>query len=360
MADAQRAGKNSTQLSAGRDVIIIDNSQSESDIRSIVRSEMELTLSNFKADAIEKYIDKGNSMIDKLISVIGTSQEKLNVFSDPDFNFAVRDASRAVASNDSDFTEELLVDILANRVNHGSSNKVKLVTKLAIEAADKLTETTLNNLANFWVMLYLVPNKSSFEAEFTSFSLIYGESFATLSPTKPSDWIEEAELLRLVEVERGFNSDSTKSFAEMLGERMLRYLRAGIPANRWKELNKLLEENEHGVKIDSITHPLKDGFVLLDYDSKDDFFAATQAAVEGKELINEMASLNKFDDIDKDAQLKLDKLINENDNLKKASVWWDQLPACRMTTIGKSIGYLHARKYITFAGADNLEDYLNK
>ncbi|MEO6761423.1 MAG: LPO_1073/Vpar_1526 family protein [Candidatus Saccharimonadales bacterium] len=362
MVNKQKAGKDSNQINAERDVVIISQSASVSDIRDIVKSEIELTLSNYKANALEKYVAKGNSMIEKLVAVIGDDQSKLNAFSDPDFNYALRDAGRAVASNESEYTEELLVEILANRAAHSGSNRVKIVTMQAIEAADKLTDDTLNALTNLWVMLFIVPQQSRFEDYLAGFSRIFGESFSTLKPALPSKWIEEAELLRLIEVERGFISD-TKPFVEMLSEKFPRYLRAGIPVDRWNDMNKTLMDYKHDIRINIILHPLKEGFVLVNHDSKDQFLEAVRVSVEAGgsvgTIINEIVNMNNFDAFDPVAQEQLLQLIDQDSNLKEASEWWHNLPACRVTAVGKAIGYLHAKKYITFNGVQNLEDYLS-
>lgn len=363
MTGKQKAGKGSTQVSAQRDVVIISQTASVSDIRDIVRAEIELTLSNFKTKALQRYISKGDSMAQKLVAILGDDENSLSAFSDPDFNFAIRDAGRAVASNDGEYTEELLVDILANRAIQGGSNKVKIVTKQAIEAADKLTDVTLNSLSFLWIILNITPIKSTFEMEFGILSAYYGRSLDALKPTKAEEWTEEADLLRLIEIDRSFNA-STRPFADFLSERVSRYMRPGIPAERWSDMNALLNEKGFDVRMSLIQHPLKENFVLIDHNSKEEFLEVVKAEVAddvwANEIMEEMATLNNFDVIDDTARERLGQLIDQDINLKRTSEWWQVLPACRITTVGMAIGYLHAKKHIEFNGAQNLDDYLNR
>jgi hypothetical protein len=362
MTGKQKAGKGSAQVNAGRDVVIISQATSESDIRGIVQAEIQLTLSNYKADALEKYLAKGNSMIEKLVGSLENTQDKLNAFSDPDFNFALRDAGRAVASNDSEYTEELLVDILASRAIYGGSSKVKIVTKKAIEAADKLTPETLNALTMVWVLLNIVVQPEHyFPVKFAMQHHIHKQALGAFKPVPAADWIDEAELLGLIEVDRGFGTN-TKSYVELLSERFKKFLCPGISLNRWQEINAALQDQKVDIRIHVIEHPLKNGFVLVDCTTRDEFIAAVKKLIPEKatvhELIEEVANTNGFESEDAAAKQKLEDFVNKESDLQEVSKVWHDYPAFRITTVGEAIGYLHARKHIQFSGVGNLEEYL--
>jgi hypothetical protein len=56
MNGKQKAGKNSTQINSLRDTNIFSAGVSINEVRDIVKTEIEQVLSNFKFDALEKYL----------------------------------------------------------------------------------------------------------------------------------------------------------------------------------------------------------------------------------------------------------------------------------------------------------------
>ena len=357
----QKAGDDSTQLNAERDIVIISASASESDIRNLVRNEIQSTLLNYKNDSVEKYLSKGNSMLDKLLGVLGDQKKNLSAFAEPDFNFAIRDAARAVASNDSVYTEDLLVEILATRAKDNKNNKVKIITKQAIQPADKLSEEVLKGLTCLWVMLYIVPHKSDFTFELARSITVYKKIFDKLKPAEPKVWVEEAELLNLITVQRGFNS-GTKDFMDYFSERFSKYMCRGIDASRWSEMNTALLSDGVDIRINLLQHPLRDSFVVINHDDRDSFMNAlgdiTKYSEQAQGLINEAIDLNGFGTIEETAKAKLSELVNNQETLRVARDWWSKLPPLRPTATCKAICFLHARKQIEFDGAQNLESYL--
>ncbi len=362
MAAKQKAGDNSLQLNAEHDNIIIQGHQySVADIQNIAKSEIQIALPTLRAEAIKIYENKADSMVNKLLEEIRSDPKKMAAFVDPDFNFALKDAGRAVASNDNKYTEELLVEILSSRATFSQSTKVKIITKKAIDAADKLSVETLNALTTLWALLSIHAESPVFTIALPSTGATMSKSFASFNPPKPDEWVEEAELLGLVTSDQSLLS-SKMTFIDLIAKRFAKQLVQGIDAARWTEINQQLQAIGIDLRINILEHPLKEGFVIVDHDDEQSLRAAITVPKSKEEvanpLIEEVIRENGFGSVDGVAKSKLEELINKHPDFKLPQEWWNGLPVVRLTATGNAIAYLHARKFLTFNGPQTLQDYL--
>jgi hypothetical protein len=137
----QEAGDNSEQQQAARDIINITQvGVSAANVIAITRSETKRIIEGELTPAAERIAhERLDQFEQKMIDRFAEDPQLRKAFADPDFQCSLRDASRAAASNDDDHTEDLLVDLLANRAAEGNSARLRLITSRAIQAADKLS-----------------------------------------------------------------------------------------------------------------------------------------------------------------------------------------------------------------------------
>ena len=135
---SQKAGADSVQVQAGRDIIVGVTAE---EVVSITRTEIAQSVELLTAMAKDVAEARVKALGDGIIDAFCSRPELYRAFADPDFQFALRDAARAVASTDDEHTEQLLVDLLTNRAEEGSTTRVRFATGQAIRAADKLMTT---------------------------------------------------------------------------------------------------------------------------------------------------------------------------------------------------------------------------
>jgi hypothetical protein len=137
----QSAGDESQQQQAGRDIINITQvGVSREEIVAITRDETRRAIQD-ELPTIAQDIagERLHRFGDKVIDRFERDPAIRPAFADPDFQYSLADASRAAASNDDEHTDDLLVELLANRAEQGNSARLRLTTNRAIQAADKLS-----------------------------------------------------------------------------------------------------------------------------------------------------------------------------------------------------------------------------
>jgi hypothetical protein len=122
----QRAGSESLLLQASRDINIVG--VSPADVIEITRTEVGRVLDELTLTAKAVADERVRALGDKILERFSESPQLLGAFGEPDFQYSLGDAGRAAASNDDPHTEQLLVDLLANRAETGNAAMVRLAT----------------------------------------------------------------------------------------------------------------------------------------------------------------------------------------------------------------------------------------
>lgn len=352
----QKARDNSTQIQAERDVHI---GITVMEATEIAKREAHLAVAEFSSGALVKATERSNSLANRIIDVFSQRQELLGAFGEPDFNFALRDASRAAVSNDEEHTEDLLVDLLTNRAEQGGSPRMRLVTSRAIVAADKLSLEALNGLTRLWVAGYIGPLGGNVPHRLESFNRIV-KTLTDQCPTpQSSEWLGDLDLLGLVRLlDNGLSSRT--SYDEYLSGKFPIYTVPGISNEAAEPLLKAVLA-KHPVIAGLIEdHPLKDGFKLIRAEDKDTLMDQLEkGGITVSELpeLEQLLEQNQFGVKDPSAMTKLREMVKEDPILSEFASWWDPLPPINFTAVGDAVGFVNARRHISFQGAQNLSDF---
>jgi hypothetical protein len=350
----QQAGSESVLLQAGGDIVI--SGLSAADVIDITRAEVARVVDEVSAIAKQVAEERVHSLGDKILERFAQSPEILGAFAEPDFQFSLGDAGRAAASNDDEHTEDLLVDLLANRAQAGNTSRVRLVTSQAIRAADKLSLETLNGLTALWAMPALsANNKSIASLELVSASSI-SQSLVTLGLPRDPGWVQEADALSLGRVTSG-QLMTRKPFRQILEDRVGPHLIHGIPGDRYGELADELKRIgvEAGAKV--AAHQLKSGYHVLVGDTREQFLGEVEALSDAPAL-NELIALNGFGGRDPEAITAWNKLVDGHAQLVEAITWWDSTPWIDLTLVGSVIGFVNSTRHIQFSGAQTVGELL--
>ena len=354
----QAAGDNSEQQQAARDIINITHvGVSAADVIAITRSETKRIIEEELTPAAERIAhERLDRFEQKMIDRFAEDAQLRKAFSDPDFQYSLRDASRAAASNDDDHTEDLLVDLLANRAAEGNSTRLRLITSRAIQAADKLSIEALKGLTATWALMTLGPSKPSA----LSYITVCSEVAATvlrLGLETDHGWIEDLEALGLARTPSGIRV-SRKPYRQILQERAAAHLNPGIDQDAHRDLI-----NDAVAKCPPLgqllaPHPLKPGFLALAGTTADEFRnLVPEESREGPE-IQQLIGLNGFGAQDGGAVTKFNEAFDQTEPLVEIAAWCDPLPIFDLTLVGRAIGLVNARRHIVFLGVQTIAEML--
>ncbi len=297
-----------------------------------------------------------SALADCVIEHFKDKPELFGAFADPDFQYSLRDAGRAAASNDDEHTERLLVDLLANRAEEGNSARVRLATSQAIRAADKLSLEALNGLTALWAWSSLMPQGENFAGQISAACQIAG-ALADLGLPTDTGWVRDIDVLNLGRVYSGGLMSRTPG-EKMVQTKVAVNLITGIDAVLSKELLKTVTAAIPEISGQLTPHPLKPNFVKLGGKDKDELLTRLPANAATSAELEQLIAQNGYGSEDAGAIAKLEEITSEVVALKAVAEWWDAVPWVEFTVVGDVVGFVNARRYISFTGAGTVGELL--
>lgn len=348
---SQKVGADNRQYQAGGDITIGVTAE---EVVNITRAEVARSVDQLTAAAKEVAEARNQALGDRIIGAFEGRPELFQAFADPDFQFSLRDAARAAASTDDEHTEQLLVDLLTNRAEEGSSTRVRLATSQAIRAADKLSKDALVGLTAIWAISYLSSRDGTFGEKLESES----ETATTLIALDlPSDnaWVSDLDVLNLARVQSMVRRNQ---YIDVLAQHFAEFLVPGIDKEADREL---LDDAKRTVpEVDQLVsdHPLKPGFVRLTPVDSEAVLASLPVGAADIEVVMQVIGKNGYGGRDNTAQANLAKAVAEAEPLTTIRDWWQKTPAFDLTVAGDVIGFVNARRHLTIANATSIADLL--
>jgi len=349
----QDAGGESVLLQAAGDIIV--SGLSASDVVEITRAEVSRAVEGLTLTARAVAEERVKGLEGKILERFAQQPHLMGAFGDPDFQYSLRDAGRATASNEDPYTEELLVDLLANRAEEGNTARVRLATSHAVRAADKLSLDALNGLTGLWAITSLAPTEEDLVAAHVQ--TVRDVTDALVDLPLPSDpyWIQETDALNLTRSVLS-SMQSRKGYRALLQERAAKHLVHGIPEDRYQELMADSSVPELTGKV--ARHQLKSGFIVLVGGTREEFLEMFPSDFTPTAPLDELIALNGFGAPDPEAVGRWTELLDEVPASAAVGAWWDGTPLAEITMIGKVIGFVNARRHIAFSGATNVAELL--
>jgi hypothetical protein len=296
------------------------------------------------------------SLTSYVVEHFANRPELFQAFGEPDFQYSLQDAGRVAASNDEDHTEQLLIDLLANRAEKGDSSRTRLVTSQAIKAADKLSSNALTGVTALWSVQYLSWSNPHDMLSHLGGIVRIADTLVNLGLPSDRAWMEDADALNLLRTSIG-GIVTRKTYSEMVQDKMAAHLVAGIDAKESTALLTQVEQVAPGFVGRLQAHPLKEGFLILPGNTKEELVAIFSSAASSAEF-NQLAEQNGYGARDSAAIEKLNELIGEVPVLDVFAQWWDPLPLAELTIVGDVIGFLNAGRCMSFEGAKTVSEFL--
>jgi hypothetical protein len=353
----QKAGAESQLLQAGRDIVI--SGISPADVVEITRREVARVVDELTLSARTVAEERVQALGNKILERFAQSPEYLGAFRDPDFQFSLNDAGRAAASNDDEHTEELLVDLLANRAEAGNTSRVRLATSEAIRAADKLSLETLTGMTALWALSFLsASDPENLESLLASLANI-ANAVAALDLPVGIDWLQEADALNLTR-RYGGEVISRRPYRDMQQQRAAEHLVTGIATERFNEMVAQGGEDIPDLTGKVAPHRLKSDHVRLLGKDRESFLRLFDEPITPSPQLEEILVSNGFGTGDPEAVERWNALVDQTPAVATVESWWNGLPMVDFTLIGQVIGFVNAKRYVRFAGAQTVAELLSR
>jgi hypothetical protein len=349
----QRAGDGSTQIQASGDVNI---GLTAADVFEIIRTENQRVIEECSSVARQTADDPIRSFGNSVREAFQDKPELFAAFGDPDFQYALADASRAAASNDDEHTERLLVDLLTNRAERGNTSRARLTTSQAIRAADKLSAEALIGITAEWAIFRI----QGLPPHLVVAHLISAENVATklraLNLPADQGWLDEADALGLVRITDGALMHR-KPYKQLIQDRVAAELVPGFDPAECGPLVSALITSFPGLIEACPQHQLKEGFLRLPGNSREELLAQhTGGEVNGD--LEQLINTNRYGARDPLAVTELERRVSVQPNAVAIAEWWDALRPASPTLIGQVIGFVNARRYLDFSGPQTVAELL--
>lgn len=349
----QQAGDNSQQLQAARDINIVG--VSAADVVEITRTEVSRVLDELTSSARGKADTRIEALANRVIVAFQDKPELFEAFADPDFQYSLSDAGRAAASNDEQHTEQLLVDLLANRAIEGNAARVRLATSQAIKAADKLSREALSGLTALWAVSSLTPTTESLEALLSNATDI-AQALINLGLPTEKGWERDLDVLNLARIPGGFVQHPR--YNEVVATWARADLVTGINSEASQQLIESAANSIPELHAHIIPHLLKPGFVRLAGKDQEELLSMLPSTASESEELRQLIGQNGYGIRDNTAMSNLAEAITGTPALVVVADWWNSTPAFDLTVVGDVVGFVNARRYISFEGAATITDLL--
>lgn len=336
--------------------MVVVNGLSAADVVEITHTEIsrvkeELTL--VAQDTAEARI---NSLIEAVTDHFADRPELFKAFGEPDFQYSLKDAARAAASNDEEHTEQLLVDLLANRASEGNGARVRLATSQALLAADKLSKEALNGITALWAITYLRWEGEELSARLSQAEEVAQSLLVLGLPAEPS-WIEDADALNLLRVQHA-GSRTRRTYTEVLRAKVREHLQPGIHPAWDQDLLDTVEKQVPGFTELLRPHPLKVNHLMLPHKSIDEVRetlpAGTSPSWQWMMLVRKAGVGTES----RRAVEALDRILKERAAFSQIESWWNSVPMTDFTVVGDVIGFVNGRRYLEIEGVQTVGELL--
>lgn len=278
-------------------------------------------------------------------------------FSEPSFQFELRNAQKVAASTNRESDYELLSELLVHRVEHSDERMIKASIAKAIEIVDQIDDDALCALT----LVYAINNWTAVSGNITQGLDTMNKLFSSICYRElPNrfEWVYHLDILNVVRC----NSISTfKKFSEYYPICFEGYSCVGIPKNTeiYQKAETLLKEANLPTTV-LIEHELNKEYVRLNVrnrnsikDMRIPIFVEPNTVLLRNLSEEEINVLNSIWDLySNDAKLKEEfkKAFMEKwdsfDTLKSVRLWWESLPnSIVITPVGKVLAHANAQKY---------------
>lgn len=350
----QKAGDGSQQVQMINPTIVMGIDEKR--VREVC-SEMAIeTIKQCTQEASAVAIARIEKFTTALIPRVEKIEDDFKSFSEPSFQFELRNAQKVAACTDRDGDYELLSELLVHRIEKGEERKTKASISKAIEIVDQIDDEALCALT----LIYAINNWAAVTGNISQGLKVMNDLFSSFcyqSLPYDLDWAYHLDILNAVRVS---SVGTFKKFSEFYPEWFSGYVCVGIKkeSDAYQSAIEVLSSVNLPINL-LVEHELNAGYVRLDVRDKNEIKNITYPvlvqpnAIEFHRLTDlEVDALNKIWDLySNESEVKdaVKKAFMQKwdtyDTLKSVRLWWESLPhSITITPIGKVLAHANAQK----------------
>lgn len=333
----QRAGDDSLQIQAGRDINV---GVSEDRAREIARDTAQEVLSSFTHEANAVIQDRILKLDDRVIAAL-VRENRLQVFADPGFQRTYRKAQEGAAASERDADYDLLAALLVDRAERGAQRTIRAGIERSIEIVDRIDEEALRGLTVFQAVMQYSPMAGDIDLGLQTMNRLLGQLLNGPLP-EGGEWLDHLDVLDAVRLNSMGELRKFKDFwptAHMPG-----YMSAGAVD---LTAPKTLTMGPLALPWMVEPHKLKEGFVRISAPSKSVFtgyYSSTPPSIV-QHLAEEADAIFHLSEIDETCREPLMGHIRAIPKLKAIEEWWDQISgAVTVTAVGRVLARANAER----------------
>ena len=291
-----------------------------------------------------------------LIPRVEKIENDFKSFSEPSFQFELRNAQKVAASTDREGDYELLSELLVHRIEKGQERKTKASISKAIEIVDQVDDEALCALT----LIYAINSWTAVTGNISHGLSVMNDLLSSLcyeSLPQGLDWAYHLDILNAARVS---SVGSFKKFSEFYPEWFQGYSCVGIQEET--EAYQTAIEILKAAKLPTnllVSHELNDGYVRLEVKDRESIKDITipvllQPPAVGfrKVTADQVDALNKIWNLysnEATAKEMVKKAFMQKwdtyDTLRSVRLWWEALPhSITITPIGKVLAHANAQK----------------
>ena len=204
----QKAGDNSQQIQMLNPTIVMGIDEKR--VREVCSEVAVETIKQCTQEANAVAISRIEKFTTELIPRVEKIEKDFRSFSDPSFQFELRNAQKVAACTDRDGDYELLSELLVHRIEKGDERKTKASISKAIEIVDQVDEEALCALT----LIYAINSWSAQSGNITQGLTVLNDLFATFCYTTLPQGLEWAYHLDILNAARVSSTSTFKKFRE--------------------------------------------------------------------------------------------------------------------------------------------------
>lgn len=155
-------GNNSSSIMVGRDINQTINGLTYGEVKDICNDLFQLNFYQLKADAAAIATKRAEEIVNNFISKLRNLENvDTAVFKEPDMQYALVNAQIVYAKTGDKEIEDLLVNLLIERVNSNENELSKIILNESLKVIELLTKNHLNILATIFFMRYVKNNSTN-------------------------------------------------------------------------------------------------------------------------------------------------------------------------------------------------------
>lgn len=357
---SQNAGDNSTQMQAGtiNNYYTTVTGIDEARARMICQEEYAIARQNWTSEATVIADDRVHQLEDKLMPKLIAYDNTLKIFTDPDFQFTLRQAQISAASSERESDYEMLSELLLHRAEQGDNRERRLGIRKAIEVVNQITDEALMGLTMVYAVSYFCPESDDVNNGLSVLNKIYGRIISNQQLPIGQNWMEHLDLLSAVRMGTE-KINAFKKLEEFIPSQLSKYLVSGAEIDS-ESLNSIKKDFEQcGIPATCfIPHPFKPNYVMIDVPADVEDIVIIRTLADGNVLkkplnkeqqrvmSNAIAILRKDESANPSMRDKLMEEWDKYPNLKMVREWWDILPCSfTITPVGTALAnaYAHSK-----------------